>query len=599
MIESLIVASIAYAMNNPANPAWLPWLSKRQAVSVREVGPAIQSPTILVQRPELGIEISPRSSYLKPVAFTTGNVVGSVFNNIVPTVQPVTLSAQTNLSLMRTVKQIELDRSGGGAQSDIGVYLSKAEISETVYASIMAPMIPVVSQSDSTTKIAAQPFATPTFIGESKNVSLALSSTPLETVVSLISKQVGINIVLLAKPDQKVTINVKDMNLMEAIKHLAAISSLKVLKVKNTVVMAEETTLKSAYPREFEKEYGSAVGSSEPNTGKEPKAEPALPVKPKDVVRVLVTNFQSATQLALSLKDYLQARNVAIVALPNTLVPSIDSGSGVQGGNNGVTSGVLNTDRANNETGSRKVLLSGPQAEVEEAIRLIEQLDMPRKQVEITVTIHDVANEALKEAGVTWNFGSFTVSENTNNSMNFGTFSRSGTSFQATMKALEQNDNAKLLASPNVSVMDGMRGFILIGEKRQFPVVNGTTPTGQFIFSTQEQNIGIYLQVAADVASDGTITLAVKPQVSAIIGFLQLNGGSYPQISTRESQSTLSLKDGQTMLLGGLLRDEEIRNLEQVPLLSKIPLFGELFKRRRTEKRSSQLVISITPKIVN
>jgi type II secretory pathway component GspD/PulD (secretin) len=281
------------------------------------------------------------------------------------------------------------------------------------------------------------------------------------------------------------------------------------------------------------------------------------------------------------------------------LVPSIDSGSGVQGGNNGVTSGVLNTDRANNETGSRKVLLSGPQAEVEEAIRLIEQLDMPRKQVEITVTIHDVANEALKEAGVTWNFGSFTVSENTNNSMNFGTFSRSGTSFQATMKALEQNDNAKLLASPNVSVMDGMRGFILIGEKRQFPVVNGTTPTGQFIFSTQEQNIGIYLQVAADVASDGTITLAVKPQVSAIIGFLQLNGGSYPQISTRESQSTLSLKDGQTMLLGGLLRDEEIRNLEQVPLLSKIPLFGELFKRRRTEKRSSQLVISITPKIVN
>jgi hypothetical protein len=92
--------------------------------------------------------------------------------------------------------------------------------------------------------------------------------------------------------------------------------------------------------------------------------------------------------------------------------------------------------------------------------------------------------------------------------------------------------------------------------------------------------------------------LALNAQVSSILGFLQLNGGSYPQIATRESKSTLHLKDGQTMLMSGLLRDEEIVNLQKVPFLGQIPFFGELFKSRKTQKNSSQLLISITPHII-
>ena len=146
--------------------------------------------------------------------------------------------------------------------------------------------------------------------------------------------------------------------------------------------------------------------------------------------------------------------------------------------------------------------------------------------------------------------------------------------------------------------MDGELGSILIGEKRRYPVVSGTNANGQFIYSTEEQNIGIYLLVAADVSEDGTVTLAVNAQVSSILGFLQLNGGSYPQISTRESKSTLILKDGQMMIMGGLLRDEEIVNLQKVPLLSQIPFFGALFSNRNTQKNAQQLLISITPHVI-
>lgn len=454
----------------------------------------------------------------------------------------------------------------------------------------------------------AQPFALLTPEKTNRAVTLSLSSTPLETVIRLLSKQTGINIVLLSKPDQKVTINVKDITLNEALQHLAAISGLKSLKVKNAIVMADEATLKAGYPKEFSTEFEAkptpplTSTKSEPatNSSSSTTSEPATVVAEKDITKVIVTKFSSATQLTTALKDFLQTKKVQIIALPTSLVPTIDAAGGVMAaqGNGGVAAGVIGGDRGNGETGSRRILLNGPASEVEKAIALINELDVQRKQVEITVTIHDVSNDALKEEGFAWTFGNFTISENNSNSINFGTFNRTGLSFQSAIKALEKADKAKLLASPNISAMDGERAYILIGERRQFPIVNGTTPTGQFIYSTQEQNIGIYLQVSADVASDGTITLAVKPQVSAIIGFLNVNGASYPQLSTRESQSTLSLKSGDTMLLGGLLRDEEIRNLEQVPFLSKIPLFGELFKNRRTERRSSQLVISITPKLI-
>jgi type II secretory pathway component GspD/PulD (secretin) len=590
MIESLLTSAIAIAiqtMNVPFAPAG--------KVNVHKKG---QQLTVCRGIRTIGIDPMQKADFFKHVAMPRTALAPNItslltpsFTNSVLTVSPAQ-NEQIELTPIKGQTTCRVDEGSSERIGNSSNFDSSLMSGDEYIEALLTPKVPV---SEAITAQKGHSFAELPFAPANKTVTLVLSSTPLETVVSLIGKQVGVNIVLLSQADQKVTINVKDMYLLEALQHLSAVSGLRLLKVKNTLVMAEDSVLKTAYPKEYERDFGttSKPNSDPTSSGKEPAG-----AAPRDINRVVNTKFQSASQLVLALKDYLEKKKVSIVALPNTMVPTIDAQSGAQGTSTSITSGALTSDRGNNETGSRKILLSGPKQEVEDVIDMIREMDVPRKQVEITVTIHDVSNEALKEVGLAWDFGQFTVSESNSNSINFGTFNRTGVSFQATMKSLEKNDRAKLLASPNVSVMDGLRAFILIGEKRQFPIVNGTTPTGQFIFSTQEQNIGIYLQVAADITDDGTITMAVKPQVSAIIGFLQLNGGSYPQISTRESQSHLTLKDGQTMLLGGLLRDEEVKNMEQVPFLSKIPFFGELFKSRRTQKRSSQLLISITPKIV-
>ena len=434
-----------------------------------------------------------------------------------------------------------------------------------------------------------------------KLVNLNLSATALETVLLTISKQTGVNVVLLAKTDQKVTINVTQMPIGDALRHLAMLAGLRTIKVKNTIVMAEEATLKSAYPKEFDLEYNIVKPvEPEPNKGETTTTKSPTPEVVDTIQRIYTLKYQGATQVVTSLKEYLTSKKVTIVALPNTLLPNIGAGGSTGSSSSGGGAGGQQPGggAVTADTRAKRVLLSGPAAAVQESILILQQMDIPRRQVEITVTIHDVSNDALRDAGVTWDFGQSTITEAVNGNFNVGTFTRTGLSFVGTIHALEQANKAKLLASPNISVMDGELGSILIGEKRRFPVVTGTTSNGQFIYSTEEQNVGIYMLVASDITDDGTVTLAINAQVSSILGFLQLNGGSYPQISTRESKSTLLLKDGQTMLMGGLLRDEEIVNLQKVPFLGQIPFFGELFKSRKTQKNSSQLLISITPHII-
>lgn len=476
----------------------------------------------------------------------------------------------------------------------------------------LPPQIPSVTSDSKTTATAANMFAEPAPIAPmEKLVTVSLNSTPLETVVGILSKQAGINIVLASKPDQKVSLNVKEMPLSEAVRHLAALAGVKSLKVKNTIVLAEESALKAAYPLEYDAAYTKdpkATDSVKPPVTAPEKA----PEKVAEASKVITLKFLNAGLIVGALQDFLAKQGVTAVALPGSVVPTLGAGglsqqgggqngqAGLQvaGGGGGGNVAAQGAQQGTFDPNSRKLFVTGPAKAIAQLEAIIADIDVQRRQVAITVSLFDVSDEAIKEQGITWTPGQFSITENTSNSFTDSTFQRTGINFAASMKALQTQDKARLLSKPNVNVMDGETSSILIGERRQFPIVNGTTPNGQFIFSTQEIRVGITLDVSASIASDGSITLAVRPEVSSIIGFLSINGGNYPQVATRSSNNTITLKDGETAILGGLLREEDIKNFERMPLLSNIPILGELFKNRRTEKRKSQLIISITPDLI-
>lgn len=419
--------------------------------------------------------------------------------------------------------------------------------------------------------------------GELTPCSLNVINEDPAKILQVLSSQTLTNLVLLSPTDKKLTLNLRDVKLIDMIRHICALTGLRFLKVSETFVLAAEETLRAAYGAEWEAAYPTA-----------PK--PPAPVEDPIVTTMVRLNHVSSVKLAASLEKVFGKDKLAIVAGPVQDSPTVTSQSTSQATGNATT--VLSTNGADGDLTAKTLILRGPASLVREAADMAARLDTMRAQVVIEVTIVDILDSALKELGASWTFGSTTIDESSPNGLNFGDFQRTGLSFSAAIKSLEKVDKAKILASPNVSVLDGERAFILIGDRINYPVLVGYSNANTPIFSKEEERVGIYLQVAASVASDGEITLSLYPQVSTVTGFLEVNGASYPQISTREAQSTLRVRSGETLVMGGLLKTEEIRQIEKVPLLGDIPFLGELFTRRKTTKSASQVMISIKPTLL-
>ncbi|HRK21998.1 MAG TPA: hypothetical protein PLX06_09320 [Fimbriimonadaceae bacterium] len=425
--------------------------------------------------------------------------------------------------------------------------------------------------------------ALPLLKGESTPCSLNVVNEDPAKILQFLTAQTQTNLVLLSPSDKKLTLNLKDVKLIDMIRHICALSGMRYLKVGETFVLATEDTLKAAYAPEWEAAYPSP-------------AKP-LPAQEDPIVTSMVRlNHISAARLATSLSKVFEKEKLTIVAGPVQDSPTVTAQSTSQATGN--STNVLAPNSSESDLTAKTLILRGPSSMVRDAIAMAKELDVVRPQVVIEVTIVDILDSALKELGASWNFGSTSIEEQSPNRLNFGEFQRSGLNFTAAIKSLEKKDQAKILASPNVSVLDGERAFILIGDRINYPVLIGYSNANTPIFSKEEERVGIYLQVAANVAADGEITLSLYPQVSTVTGFLEVNGASYPQISTREAQSTLRIRSGETLVMGGLLKTEEIKQIEKVPLLGDIPVLGELFQRRKTTKSASQVLISIKPTLL-
>src|SRR5690606_1735060 len=106
---------------------------------------------------------------------------------------------------------------------------------------------------------------------------------------------------------------------------------------------------------------------------------------------------------------------------------------------------------------------------------------------------------------------------------------------------------------------------------------------------------GIDLKVTPRISDDGYITILVQPEVST---FIWTGDSQYPQIRTREAETTVRVKDGQPFVLGGLLQEEETEALKRIPFLAELPILGKLFEWKETQKKQTEMTIFLIPRIV-
>ncbi len=111
-------------------------------------------------------------------------------------------------------------------------------------------------------------------------------------------------------------------------------------------------------------------------------------------------------------------------------------------------------------------------------------------------------------------------------------------------------------------------------------------------------DVGISLLIAPKISDDDQIVMTLDPQVSLVTGYLNTDAGNYPQISSREARTTVCVKNGSTLAIGGLIQDNEIRNMSKLPILGNLPFLGQLFSHVNTTKSRTEVVMFLTPKIV-
>ncbi len=177
----------------------------------------------------------------------------------------------------------------------------------------------------------------------------------------------------------------------------------------------------------------------------------------------------------------------------------------------------------------------------------------------------------------------------------FGKFERGA--INAMLDFLVKNNYAKLLAKPKLLACNGQKAEFLSGG--EVPVVLTDT---QGKISVDWKKYGINLEIKSEVLKNNNIKSELRAEVSNLdyanaikIG---LSGGVMPAIKTRWAKTTIILENDETIIIAGLIQDEEAKVVYGVPVLSAIPLIGELFKSTGIENRKTELVIFVTPKII-
>lgn len=159
------------------------------------------------------------------------------------------------------------------------------------------------------------------------------------------------------------------------------------------------------------------------------------------------------------------------------------------------------------------------------------------------------------------------------------------------LKALSTKALAKILAEPNMLVRSGQEGNFLAGKKFYFPIVSNDTT------DVKEITVGIKLKFKPVVLENGVISLKIDPaEVSSISGFMPVN--NYPIVDSREIRSDVQLKDGESLVLAGLLQEETIKSMSKIPILGDIPILGALFRSTEDELKEKELVFFITPRLI-
>jgi type IV pilus assembly protein PilQ len=265
---------------------------------------------------------------------------------------------------------------------------------------------------------------------------------------------------------------------------------------------------------------------------------------------------------------------------------------------------TLLTGRGKIETDERTnaIVVTDIADRVNRVREMAEILDYKTPQVEINAKLVDVDRRAQRDLGISWDVtgfnegdaaADFSVDASIPNAVGVVDFSLIGSDadLNATLQALEREDKAHIISNPRITTADNKEATILVGKKIPLVIAD---EAGNAI--TQLTTIGIKMSVTPHINQDGRITLDLAPEVSDLLAQATVQGGIV--IGTSEARTRVIVNNGQTAVIGGLIRTNESMSSSGVPVLMDIPLVGYLFKSTNKVTEERELLIFVTPRVI-
>lgn len=265
------------------------------------------------------------------------------------------------------------------------------------------------------------------------------------------------------------------------------------------------------------------------------------------------------------------------------------------------------------DTRTNQIVVIAPPSAFTAVESLIRQLDQPQPQVFIEVIIADVTLTKELQFGVEWNImqeKAVIFGERFQTEAELKTaptpppqqgifYSVLSETFRATLQALARDQKVRILATPHILTMANVQATIRIGQL--FPVVTsffpGTVGTPPQI-DVEMQEIATTLQVTPHVNQAGYITMDISQTIDELGGTVQQAGFTQPIITTRVARTSVMVKSGQTVVIGGIMRHRTQTVETGIPFLKDIPLIGALFRRTEKIKERTELMVFLTPYII-
>lgn len=416
-------------------------------------------------------------------------------------------------------------------------------------------------------------------------VTMSVVDANLGVVLAEVARMGKANIVLNVKPTDTITVTFDRVPFETALYFIARTKGLSIDKKNgNTYIVASQ--------EEMEKGF------------REVKVFPLKFARADHIKNIIVGGGKSDSEFAV------ENPGAASKSDAGTLKTAAGGATASSANKEGIKGLVINTDASTNS-----LIVFGTPDQIEHVRHLLRELDVPYQQILLEAQVMALSKSASKALGVDWSWSTFpqpsTTSSSTTTSVTTTYFpiglvtggdgKQYSMGVNATLNALITKGDGKLLARPNLLTFNGNKGTIFVGD--QLPVVtpNATTAGGAVTYTTEYKNAGITLSYVPRINEDGQISASVFVEVSTPVSITLDVGGQKTtayQITTRSAQTHVRMKDGDTLVIGGLISSSEFKSLNKVPFLGDLPIIGQFFRSLSKSKNETEVVIFLKAKVV-